>query len=46
MDLPHDTPILCDNQVAIHIASNYMFHERMKHIEVNCHFVRDAVKTQ
>jgi len=28
----------------IHIAANPMFHERTKHIESDCHFVRDAVR--
>ena len=33
------TPLHADNTSAIQIATNPIYHERTKHIEVDCHYI-------
>ena len=40
------THLHADNTSAIQIATNPVFHERTKHIEVDCHSIRDTLESQ
>ena len=45
LHVKHDRLVLLyyDNQAALHIAANLVFHERSKHIKADCHVVRNRI---
>ncbi|XP_052197308.1 secreted RxLR effector protein 161-like [Diospyros lotus] len=44
--LVRNADIFCDNQSAIHLCKNPVYHERSKHINIKYHYVRDQVATR
>ena len=36
--------LYCDNKVALHIPANLVFHKRIRHIKMDCHFIIDKIQ--
>ena len=37
------TPIYCDNNLAISLSKNHLFHKKSKHIDTRFHFIHELV---
>ncbi|GJW63987.1 uncharacterized mitochondrial protein-like protein [Tanacetum coccineum] len=42
--VPAPSRVMCDNVSTIALANNPIHHARTKHIEIECHFVRDKIR--
>jgi hypothetical protein len=38
------TIIHCDNQSCVKLYENLEFHDKSKHIEIKCHYIKDMVR--
>jgi hypothetical protein len=38
------TAILCDNESCSKMIEDHVFHDKLKHIEIRYHFIRDMVQ--
>lgn len=44
IELKRHVSMMCDKKEAIQIGVNPIFHECTKHIDIDCHFIREKIK--
>lgn len=40
------TVMYCDNRAYMYIATNSVYHQRTKHTELDCHFIREKIQAK
>lgn len=44
VQVPTPIQLFTDSKATMQIANNHVFHERTKHLEIDCHFIRENVQ--
>ena len=42
----HATPLLCDNSAAVLLCGDQAFHNRVKHLDIKYHWIRERIEKE